>query len=251
MRNVFTGKSIFERLVSSRVQSSSSCSRRRRGARSLLRQSQPALPVLGGVVRLTVPALHAEEMEGHRRAGAAVVAQDLGRERRRRGFSASRRSAAHSNRASGNRRMGSGGEACGWWAVWLSTDTTVTSLQRSVLVRDRFLVPSAARNAKARSSRERRCWCSSLLPPPSCSGTRWALGSALPRRPAAASTLSCLKRNACRADSDNLWQEGNHRIKIRRRNTPTQKGEFSIKPPNEKGRPSEMFRATYSLSMSS
>lgn len=59
-----------------------------RASRSLLLQGQPAPPVLGRVVRLTVLALHAQEVELHRGAGIAVVAKDLhahreGRERGR------------------------------------------------------------------------------------------------------------------------------------------------------------------------
>lgn len=55
-----------------------------RVSRSLLLQGQPALPVLGGVVRLTALALHAQEVELHRGAGVAVVAKDLHREGRER-----------------------------------------------------------------------------------------------------------------------------------------------------------------------
>lgn len=55
-----------------------------RVSRSLLLQGQPALPILGGVVRLTALALHAQEVELHRGAGIAVVAKDLHREGRER-----------------------------------------------------------------------------------------------------------------------------------------------------------------------
>lgn len=66
---------------------------RRALSRSLLLQGQPAVPVLRRVVRLAALALHAQEVELHRGAGAAVIAKDLQghREGRERGSASSAR----------------------------------------------------------------------------------------------------------------------------------------------------------------